>query len=161
MPTFPSHLRMRPFSRGNSRRGLVGGATFRRSPMSQSTLDKNPMPGHLFECNTVDEVGTQRGTDNPVHGREKPAGSKYSSTTGLSPREQLEQQAEFHASTQDEACLSCPNSAGTLASESEMQRNPEVPASTRDEALFHCTEHSGVWRGPSHLQSIPDFSEAP
>ena len=32
--------------------------------------------------------------------------------------------------------LSCPNSAGTLRSESEMERNPEVPASTGDEALF-------------------------
>ena len=33
----------------------------------------------------------------------------------------------------DVACLSCPNSAGTLLSESEMERNPEVPASTREE----------------------------
>ena len=31
------------------------------------------------------------------------AGSKYSSTSGLSPRGHLERQAEFHASTQDEA----------------------------------------------------------
>ena len=61
---------------------------------------------------------------------------------GLSPREHLEQQAEFHASTQDEACLSYPNSAGTLRSESEMERNPEVPASTRDKALFHCSKPS-------------------
>ena len=30
-------------------------------------------------------------------------GSKYSSTSGLSPRGHLERQAEFHASTQDEA----------------------------------------------------------
>ena len=30
-------------------------------------------------------------------------GSKYRSTSGLSPREHLERQAEFHASTQDEA----------------------------------------------------------
>ena len=28
---------------------------------------------------------------------------KYSSTSGLSPREHLERQAEFHSSTQDEA----------------------------------------------------------
>ena len=31
------------------------------------------------------------------------AGSKYSSTSGLSPRGHLERQAVFHASTQDEA----------------------------------------------------------
>ena len=29
-------------------------------------LDKNPMPGHLFECNPVDEVTTPRGIDTPV-----------------------------------------------------------------------------------------------
>ena len=33
----------------------------------------------------------------------RPPGSKYRSTSGLSPREHLESQAEFHASTQDEA----------------------------------------------------------
>ena len=119
------------------------------------------MPGHLFEYNHVDEVETQRGTDTLLHHPEKSATSKYSSTCGLSPREHLESQAEFHASTQDEASLSCPNSAGTLPSESEMERKPEVPASTGDEALFHCTKPSGVPRGPSQLHSIPDFSEAP
>ena len=101
------------------------------------------------------------GTDTPVHHPEKPAGSKYSSRSGMSPIEKLGRQAEFHSSTQGEACLSCPISAGTLQSESEMERNPEVPASTRDEALFHCTKPSGVPRGPSQLNSIPDFSETP
>ena len=38
-------------------------ATFHKTPISVSTLDKNPMPGHLFECNIVDEVTTRRGTD--------------------------------------------------------------------------------------------------
>ena len=38
-----------------------------------------------------------------VHRSEKTPGSKYSSTSGLSPRGHLERQAEFHASTQDEA----------------------------------------------------------
>ena len=82
-------------------------------------------------------------------------------TSGLSPREQLQWHVEFYASTQDEACLSCPNFAGTLRSESEMEKHTEVPASTQDEALFHCTNPSGVPKGPSHLHSIPDFSEAP
>ena len=35
--------------------------------------------------------------------RKKTPGSKDSSTSGLSPRGHLERQAEFHASTQDEA----------------------------------------------------------
>ena len=35
--------------------------------------------------------------------RKTPPGSKYSSTSGLSPRGHLKRQAEFHASTQDEA----------------------------------------------------------
>src|SRR5574341_264759 len=63
---------------------------------------------------------TRRGRFS-VHRWEKTPGSKYSSTSGLSPRGHLERQAEFHASTQDEACLSCPQSAGTLRSESEIR----------------------------------------
>src|SRR5574340_25549 len=57
-PTFRSHLRMRPVSRRHSRRGLVGGSTFRRTPISRSPLDKNPMPGHLSELHPVNEVHT-------------------------------------------------------------------------------------------------------
>ena len=53
--------------------------------ISRYALDKNPMPGHLFEGNPVDEGTTQRGTDTLVHRPEKPAGSTYSSTSGLSP----------------------------------------------------------------------------
>ena len=45
---------------------------------------------------------TRRGSFS-VHRSEKTPGSKYSSTSGLSPRGRLERQAEFHASTQDEA----------------------------------------------------------
>src|SRR5574337_970007 len=56
---FRSHLRMRPVSRRHSRRGLVGGSTFRRTPISRSPLDKNPMPGHLFELHPVNEVNTK------------------------------------------------------------------------------------------------------
>src|SRR5574337_420816 len=58
-PTFRSHLRMRPVSRRHSRRGLVGGSTFRRTPISRSPLDKNPMPGHLFELHPVNAVNTK------------------------------------------------------------------------------------------------------
>ena len=56
------------------------------------------MPGHLFEGNPVDEGTTPRGTDTPVHCLENPAGSTHSSTSGLSPRKQLERQAEFYSS---------------------------------------------------------------
>ena len=56
VPDLRSHLRMRPVSRRHSRRDLVGGSTFRRTPISRSPLDKNPMPGHLFELHPVNEV---------------------------------------------------------------------------------------------------------
>src|SRR5574341_767378 len=56
-----------------------------------------------------------------VHRSEKTPGSKYSSTSGLSPRGHLERQGELHASTQDEAWRSCPQSAGTLRLESEIR----------------------------------------
>ena len=52
-------LRMRPVSRRHSRRGLVGGSTFRRTPISRSPLDKNPMPGNLSELQPVNAVNTK------------------------------------------------------------------------------------------------------
>ena len=55
---------MRSVSRGNLRRSLVGGATFRKTLISRSTLDKNSMPRHLFQCHPVDEVATRRGSDS-------------------------------------------------------------------------------------------------
>ena len=33
----------------------------------RSALHKNPMPGHLFEGNPVDEDKKRRVTDTPVH----------------------------------------------------------------------------------------------
>ena len=44
-------------------------------PDFRSALDKNPMPGHLFEGNPVGEGTTRRGTDTPVHRPETPVGS--------------------------------------------------------------------------------------
>ena len=126
-PDFPANLRMRPVSRGKSRRSLVGCATCRKTPISCSAIDKIPMPGHLFEGNPVDEGTTRRDTDIPMHRLEKPADSTHSSKCGLSPREQLERQVKLHSFTQDEALPSWPNSSGTLRSESEMERTPEVP----------------------------------
>ena len=81
----------------------VGGATCQLTPISRSAIEKNPMPGHLFEGHPVGEGITRRGTDTPVHRPETLAGSTHSSTRGLRPPEQLERQAEFHSSTQDEA----------------------------------------------------------
>ena len=43
----------------DSRRGLVGGSTFRRTPISRSPLDKNPMPGQLSELQPVNAVNTK------------------------------------------------------------------------------------------------------
>ena len=83
-PTFPAHLRMRPVSRVNSRRSVVGGVTCRNTPISRPTLEKNPMPGHLFEGNPVDEGTKRRVTDTPVHHSVKAAGSTHSSTSTLS-----------------------------------------------------------------------------
>ena len=59
----------------------------------------NPLIVELSEFFMVLDMGT----DTPVHCLEKTAGSTHSSTSGLSLLEQLERQAEFHSSTQDEA----------------------------------------------------------
>ena len=66
-------------------------------------LKISPDARAFFECNPEDEVTTQRGTDTPVAASGKAASSKYYTKSGLSPREQLERQLEFHSSTQHEA----------------------------------------------------------
>ena len=82
-----------------------------------------------------------------LHPPEKATGSKCNSTRGLTSHSQLEREPEFHASTQDKACLPYLNSTETLRSMSEMERNPEVRASTRDEALFICAAMQEESRG--------------
>ena len=54
------------------------------------------MLGHLLEGSLEYEGTTRRGTNTPVHHPEKRAGYIHSSTSGLSPREQLERQEESH-----------------------------------------------------------------
>ena len=76
----------------------MGGATCRTTLISQSALDKNPMPGHLFEGNPVGEGTTRRGTDTPVHRPGYPAVSTHSSTRCLRHPEQFERQADFPSS---------------------------------------------------------------
>ena len=97
VPGFLVHLRMRPVSGGNSRLAMCEVPRAKR-PRFSGALDKNPMPGHLFEGNPVSEGTTRRGTDTPVHHPEKPAGSTHSSTRGLRLPEQLERQPEFQSS---------------------------------------------------------------
>src|SRR5574341_255897 len=59
LPTFRSHLRMRPVSRRHYRSGVVRGFAFRSTPISRSPLDNKPMPGHLSELQPVNEVNTK------------------------------------------------------------------------------------------------------
>ena len=80
-----------------------GGATCLSTSISRSTLEKNPLHGHLFEGNPVDEGTKRRVTDTPVHHSVKAAGSTHSSTRGLSLHEQLARKAEIHSSTEDQA----------------------------------------------------------
>ena len=60
------------------------------------------MKNMCTELHPVNEVNTKGQFFRASFGKKTP-GSKDSSTSGLSPRGHLERQAEFHASTQDEA----------------------------------------------------------
>src|SRR5574338_202529 len=129
---------------------------------------------------------TRRGSFS-VHRSEKNTGSKYSSTSGLSPRGHLERQAEFHASTGDEALFQCTKPSGVPRGPSHLQfpwllratmrsplRSPaqvqgtqgflpqpgkalERPSSTRLEARFPYHGSGAMTRSPSPLAWRPDF----
>src|SRR5574342_128592 len=141
---------MRPVSRRHSRRVLVGGSTFRRTPISRSPLDKNPMPGHLSELQPVNAVNTK--------------GQFFRASFGKNPRFeiQLDKRPLSPGTSREAGGVPCLNPRRGLTLLSPVcrdpaigvgnQRFPAVPASTGDEALFQCTKPSGVPRGPSHLQ---------
>ena len=75
----------------------MGRATFRKTPISPSTQDKSQCPGTSSNV-TLRMKSQHEGPLTPqLHRPEKVAGSKYNSTSGLSPLEQLERQAEFHS----------------------------------------------------------------
>src|SRR5574341_108378 len=102
---------------------------------------------------------TRRGSFS-VHRSEKHQGSKYSSTRGLSPRGHLERQAEFHASTQDEAWLPCPQSAGTLRSESEIRGTLRFLPQLEMRPSFNAPNPVESREAPP-TSRFPEFSEPP
>ena len=78
---------------------------------------------------------------------------------------QLERKVDFHASTRDEARLTCWNSIGTPKSLLQVERNPEFPSSTRDEALFPRSVLRAIQislsKLESRLESLYESQEVP
>ena len=98
--SLPSHLRRRPVSHWNSRTSLVFHATFRKTPISPSTQGKFRCPGTFLSVTLRMKSQHKRELTPQLHRPGKAAGSKYNSTSGLTPKEQLQRQADFLASTE-------------------------------------------------------------
>ena len=80
----------------------MGRATFQKM-ISPSTKDMSRCLGTSSNV-TLRMKSQHEGALTPqLHHLEKAPGSKSNSTSGLSTREQLERQEEFHFSTKDEA----------------------------------------------------------
>ena len=101
--TFLSHLKRWPVSHWNLTRTFVGRVTIPKTLISPSTWDKAWCP--CTDLNGTPRIKSQhKGALTPqVHPPEKAAVSKSNLTRDLTHHSQLERQAEFHASTQDEA----------------------------------------------------------
>ena len=125
---------MRSVSQRNSRHSLVGGATFRKTQISLSALDKISKPGHLFECNPVDEVTTQMGTDTPVHCPEKP---------------------QVPNTARQVACHPVNTSRGKRSSMPQPKKRPHSPVPT----LQGLCNRSHTWRGT--LRFLPQLEMRP
>ena len=81
----------------------MGHATFLKTPISPSTQDKSRCPG-TYSNVTLRMKSQHEGALTPkLHRPKKAAGSKYNSTSGLSPRDELQRQVELHSLTQNEA----------------------------------------------------------
>ena len=81
----------------------MGHATFRKTPISLSTQGKSRFPD--TSSNVTSRIKSQHegALSAWLYPPEKAAGAKSNSTSGLTPHEQRERQAEFRTSTQDEA----------------------------------------------------------
>src|SRR5574339_630012 len=105
---------MRPVSRRHSRRGLVGGSTFRRTPISRSPLDKNPMPGHLSELQPVNAVNTK--------------GQFFRASFGINPRFhiQLDKRPLSPGTSREAGGVPCLNPRRGLTLLSPVCRDPAI-----------------------------------
>ena len=146
----------------------VDGATCQTTPISRYALDKNPMPGQLFEGKPVGEGTTRRGTDTPMNRLEKPAGSTRSSTRGLRPPERLERQAEFPSSdktrpdspvpTLQGPCGRSPKRRGILRFLSPLQVRPSSIAPNPDESREAPPNYTVSLNSQKHLENLPEVT---
>ena len=104
-------------------------------PISRPTLEKNPMPGHLFEGNPVDEGTKRRVTDTPVHHSVKP---------------------QVPHTARQEACHPMNNSRGKQSSIPPLKTRPDSPAPT----LKGPCDRSPKWRG-TLMQGLSPFLGPP
>ena len=125
---------MRPVSRKNSRRSLLGAAIFQKTLISLFAPDKNPMPGHLFECNPVDEVTTRRSTDTQC--------IIWKNPQVPNPARQV-------------ACHPVNNSRGKWSSIPQQKTRPDSPVAPLQGPL----DRSQKWRG--YLRFLPELEMRP
>src|SRR5574340_830614 len=93
---------------------------------------------------------TRRGSFS-VHRSEKTPGSKYSSTSGLSPRGHLERQAEFHASTRESPREAFFNTSRGQIPLPWLGSNAALPLATRMETRLPWRPTRGSLTSPSYL----------
>ena len=72
-------------------------ATFRETPISPSSQEKSRCPGTSLNVTLRMKSQHEGALTLQLHCPETAAGSKYNSTSGLSPRKQLERPVEFKA----------------------------------------------------------------
>src|SRR5574337_645456 len=98
---------------------------------------------------------TRRGSDSPVHRREKtPRFQIPLDKWPVSPGTPREASGDLGLNARRGLTLLSPVCRDPAIGVRN-QRNPEVPASTGDEALFQCTKPRGVPRGPPPHPQFP------
>ena len=145
-----------------------GGATCRSTSISRSTLEKNPLHGHLFEGNPVGEGTTRTGTATPVHHPQRPVGSTQCSTMGLRPPEQLERQAGFPSSdktrpdspvpTLQGPCGRSPKRRGSLRFLPPLEVRPSSIAPNPDESREAPPISTVSLNSQRHLDNLPEVT---
>ena len=112
----------------------MGRATFQNTPTSPSTQDKPQCLGISSNVTLRMKSEHERTMTSQLHHPETAAGSKYNSTSGPSPHEQLERPAEFQP---------------------HHKTRPYSPVPTLQRPCDRSQKWRGTLRFPSHVEMRP------
>ena len=133
--------------------------TFRKTPIPPSTKDKTRTPGTSLNVTLRMKSQYKKALATQLHRPEESCRFQNNSTSGLSPREQLKRQAEFHSSTKTWPESSIPTLQRPCNRSQKWRENLRSRLNSRWGSIHPYSNARGIPRCPSQRQRRSDFHE--